>query len=214
MSETSERVYPMLLDFVRKERISEHLWRVTVTSEELIGFPEDQNGKHIKVFFPNRENGILQFPYMQDQQIVWPEHKPVPRAYTVRKYHADVNELDIDFVVHGEHSPGGGWAMKATKGSQIGLVGPSGPDLLLVAADWHILAGDLTAVPAISAILEGLPSDSQGYVFIEIDSVADKHDIHSSQGITVKWLVRTPSSGSDLLSSAITGLTPPDGQNI
>lgn len=210
MNDTTERLYPMLLDFVRKEYIAKHLLRVTVTGEDLKGFPEDQNGTHLKVFFPNRESGILQLPYRTGETIIWPEHKPVPRAYTVRKYRADMNELDIDFVVHGIDAPGGGWAIKAKPGSQIGLVGPSGPEPLIKPADWHIIAGDLTVVPAISALLEVLPFEAKGYVFIEIDDIADKHDIEHPQGIVLEWLVRKGQSSHYLLSNAITGLTPPN----
>lgn len=50
MSNEVERVYPRLLDFVRKKYVSKNLLRVTLTGEDLIGFPEDQNGSHIKVF--------------------------------------------------------------------------------------------------------------------------------------------------------------------
>ena len=123
MSDNPERMYPMLLNFVRKEYISKNLLRVTVTGEDLVGFPEDQNGTHIKVFFPNRKNGILQLPYREGETVFWPEHKPVPRAYSVRKYRSDVNELDIDFVTHGENSLGGGRTLKAKTSSKIGTVG-------------------------------------------------------------------------------------------
>lgn len=211
MSDQPVRLHPMLLDFVRKEKISKHLLRVTVTGDSLKGFPEDQNGTHIKVFFPNRESGILQLPYREGETVIWPEHKPVPRAYTVRKYRADVNELDIDFVIHGTDSPGGGWAIKAEQGFQIGLVGPAGPEPLIEPADWYIIAGDLTAVPAISAILENLPSDTQGYVFIEIEDAADKHDIKHPQGLVLKWLMRDEKSDQYLLSKAISGLIAPNG---
>ena len=211
MSDNPVRLTPMLLSFVRKQSISKHLLRVTVTGEDLQGFPEDQSGTHIKVFFPNRESGVLQLPYREGETIIWPEHKPVARAYTVRKYRADVNELDIDFVTHSEDSPGGGWAIKAKQGAQIGLVGPAGPDPLIKSADWHIIAGDLSAVPAISALLEDFPSDTQGYVFIEIDDTEDKHDIKHPQAMVLKWLLRQSSSEQYLLSNAITGLAPPGG---
>ncbi|MBD1557630.1 siderophore-interacting protein [Vibrio sp. S9_S30] len=208
MSDNPERLYPMLLNFVRKEYVSKNLLRVTVTGEDLAGFPEDQGGSHIKVFFPNRKSGILQLPYREGETIVWPEHKPVPRAYSVRQYRANVNELDIDFVTHGVDSPGGGWALKAKEGSQIGIVGPAGPDPLIQPADWHIFAGDLTAAPAISAILEALPSDTVGYAFIEIDDIEDKHIIEHPKGVSLEWILREPKGGHLQLSQAISRLTP------
>lgn len=74
MSNEVERVYPRLLDFVRKKYVSKNLLRVTLTGEDLIGFPEDQNGSHIKVFFPNQASGILQLPIREGDKVIWPEH--------------------------------------------------------------------------------------------------------------------------------------------
>ncbi|EHI9271336.1 siderophore-interacting protein [Vibrio vulnificus] len=210
MSDSPERVYPMLLDFVRKEAISKNLLRVTLTGEDLIGFPEDQNGSHIKVFFPNQASGILQLPVREGENVIWPEHKPVPRAYSVRQYRAAVNELDIDFVTHGEETPGGGWALKAGIGSQIGLIGPAGPDPLIEPADWHIIAGDLSAVPAMSAILEKLPSDAKGYVFIEVDEIEDIHDLVHPEGMAINWLMRNPHDAEPALAKAIQQLPAPE----
>ncbi|EOC7931793.1 siderophore-interacting protein [Vibrio cholerae] len=211
MSNEVERVYPRLLDFVRKKYVSKNLLRVTLTGEDLIGFPEDQNGSHIKVFFPNQASGILQLPIREGDKVIWPEHKPVPRAYTVRQYRAQSNELDIDFVVHGEGTPGGGWALKAQTGSQLGLIGPGGPDPLIEPADWHIMAGDLSAVPAICAILEKMPSQAKGYVFLEVDDIEDKHDISHPEQMVIKWLVRDPNQAQPALAMAIKQLPVPQG---
>lgn len=204
---TVERVTPMRLEFVRKAWICKNLLRVTLTGEDLRGFPDNQNGSHIKVFFPNQQSGILQLPVRHGEEVIWPEHKPVARAYSVRQYRAADNELDIDFVTHGTATPGGGWALKATRGSTIGLIGPSGPEPLLAPADWHVLAGDLSAVPAISAILETLPSDSIGYVYLEVEDEADIHPIQAPVGIEITWFVHQADAEQPVLASAIEALS-------
>lgn len=181
-------IKPKLIVFKRKKYITPHLIRVTFGGDDLIGFPENCNGGHIKVFFPNQESGILQLPVRYEDHVEYPEHKPVPRAYSVRKYHPETNELDIDFVAHGEGSPGSGWAIAAKEGDTLGLIGPGGPDPLLQPSEWHILAGDLTAVPAISAILEEMPEDAKGAAFIEVESFDDVHDIVHPIGISLNWL--------------------------
>lgn len=133
------------------------------------------------------------------------------RAYTVRDYREEVNELDIDFVTHGDSSPASGWAVNAKPGSKIGVAGPGGPDPLLAPADWHIMTGDLTAVPAISAILETLPTDAKGHALIEVDSLEDQHDITHPEGFTVKWLQRDKSRRTPQLAEQIGLLAPPEG---
>lgn len=50
MSNEVERVYPRLLDFVRKKYVSKNLLRVTLTGEDLIGFPEIKMGHTLRFF--------------------------------------------------------------------------------------------------------------------------------------------------------------------
>jgi len=196
-------VKPMLLVVKRKKYITPHLIRVTFGGDELVGFPENRNGGHIKVFFPNQESGILQLPIRYEDHVEYPEHKPVPRAYSVRKYYPETNELDIDFVAHGEGTPGSGWAINAKQGDELGVIGPGGPDPLLQPSDWHILAGDMTAVPAMSAILEELPEDAKGAAFIEVDSFDDVHEIEHPLGVSLNWLKREGEEPALTLLNAI-----------
>lgn len=208
-------IYPIKAKLIvckRKQYITPHLIRVTFTGDELIGFAENRNGAHIKVFFPNQESGILQLPVRYEDRVEYPEHKPVPRAYSVRKYHPESNELEIDFVAHGEDSVGSGWAIAAQEGDALGLIGPAGPDPLLQPSDWHILAGDLTAVPAISAILEEMPADAKGAAFIEVESFDDVHEINHPQGVSLTWLKIDDEQGSSVLVNAIKTTGQPEAE--
>ncbi len=208
-----DRLKPRLIACVRKQYITPHLLRVTFSCDDLIGFPADKNGGLIKLFFANRTTGTLDLPWREGDRICWPKNKPVSRAYTVRKYRPETNELDIDFVAHGTESPGSGWAMTCHPGDVIGLAGPGGPDPLLQPADWHILAGDLSALPAISAILEELPSTAQGHAFIEIDSADDEHSLEHPANVELHWLVREPAIEPLPLEKAIAQVAPPAGVN-
>ncbi len=202
-AELTYPIKPKLLVFKRKQYITPHLIRVTFSGDDLIGFSDNHNGGHIKVFFPNQESGILQFPIRYEDRVEYPEHKPVARAYSVRKYHPETNELDIDFVAHGEGSPGSGWALAAKEGDTLGLIGPGGPQPLIQPAQWHILAGDLTAVPAISAILEEMPEDAKGAAFIEVDTFDDVHDIKHPLGVSLNWVKREGEQAAFTLLNAI-----------
>ncbi len=209
MSSKPKRVPPRLLQLVKKQYISRNLLRITLTGDALLGFPVDKNGSHIKLFIPHEGQTKPELPKLSATGVIWPKIKPITRAYSVRKYHKDANELEVDFVAHGDNSPASGWAVKAEPGDYIGVAGPGGPDPLLAPADWHILAGDLTAVPAISAILEQLPADAKGHVFIELDDMRDAHQIVHPAGIKIHWLQRTATNKDNVLTDAI-GLVAPD----
>ncbi|HJW40149.1 MAG TPA: siderophore-interacting protein [Rhizomicrobium sp.] len=106
------------------------------------------------------------------------------RHYTIRDI--DGATLAIDFVNHGE-SPAGRWLAAAAPGSRIDAAGPRG-HTFLHAADWHLFTGDETAIPAIFAMLEGLPADAKAYTFIEIADNAERQ--RAPDGANVVWLSR------------------------
>lgn len=225
MSEKPPRTPPRLLQVVRTSRITPHLQRITLSGEQLSGFPVNSHGMHIKVFVPRTHQQQPQLPKLTAQGIVWPEasERPITRTYSVRQYRADVNELDIEFVMHepdtkkaastankiNDHdSPAARWASNAQPGDWVGIAGPGGPDPLLAPADWQLLAGDLTALPAIAALLENLPDNARGFAFIESDDAQDQIELAHPPGIVVCWLVRA-ADGSEVLLEAIKRIAPP-----
>ena len=76
---------------------------------------------------------------------------PRRRTYTVRRWDEAAGELTLDFVSHGDEGLAGPWAAAAVPGDQIALQGPGGEYAPDPAADWHLFAGDASALPAIAA---------------------------------------------------------------
>ncbi|MCX4026890.1 siderophore-interacting protein [Spartinivicinus marinus] len=187
-----KRTPPRLLQVVKSERISAHMQRITLAGEAIKGFPDDRNGAHIKVFLPLAHQDKPVLPTLGPTGVIWPpkEEKPITRTYSVRKYHPEREELEIDFVLHGADSPASGWALKAEPGDFLGVAGPGGPDPLLAPADWHIIAGDMTALPAIAALLEELPEHATGYVFIEVTDETEHQPLVTRSAVEIHWLYR------------------------
>ncbi|RGC67699.1 Vibriobactin utilization protein ViuB [Micromonospora sp. MW-13] len=70
--------------------------------------------------------------------------------------------------------------------------------------DWALLAADETALPAVGAILEWLPTGARARAWIEVPHVADIQDLPAPPGVEVTWLVRgTTPPGSGLLRDAV-----------
>lgn len=203
----AKRTPPRLLQVVRAQFLSDVMRRITLSGNDLHGFPHDRNGAHIKVFLPRSDQHKPMLPTLGKNGPVWPEAhlRPITRTYSVRRYCAKTNELDIDFVLHGADSPASGWAANAAPGDYLGVAGPGGPDPLLSPADQHIIAGDLTALPAICALLESLPQQVQGCAVIEIDHDDFRQPIINNTRIQLHWVVRNPtlSAGENTLLQAI-----------
>jgi NADPH-dependent ferric siderophore reductase len=118
------------------------------------------------------------------------EHRPTVRTYTVRNVDAERREITIDFVVHGEHGVAGPWAESVQPGQPVYLLGPSGAYAPDPAADWHLLAGDEAALPALSAALEALPPNAIGRAFIEVSGPDDEIPLTAPTGVEVRWIYR------------------------
>ncbi|MHA6802723.1 siderophore-interacting protein [Salinifilum ghardaiensis] len=180
------------LEVLRAAQISPGMRRVTLGGEELAGFQEGRSGPNVKVFVPREDQQRPVLPRIDSGtgRYVWPDpaQRPTMRTYTVRRYDAERAELDIDFVLHGDDGVAATWARDARPGDALGVMGPGGKTCR--PAGWYLLAGDETALPAISALVESLPETARGQVFVEIAGEAEQQPVERPPGVTWTWLHR------------------------
>ncbi|WNV77644.1 siderophore-interacting protein [Geodermatophilus sp. DSM 44513] len=132
---------------------------------------------------------------------------PARRRYTVRSWDADRRLLTLDVVVHGDAGVGGPWAANARPGDVLVFTGPGGGYRPDPAADWHLLAGDESALPAIAASLEAVPAGAPVVVRVVVDGPEHEIPLPSSGALDLVWLHRsgTPQD-ADLLPAAVRAL--------
>jgi len=132
----------------------------------------------------------------------------VKRRYTIRAARPDTGELDLDVLLHGT-GPGSNWGATAAAGDEVSFQGPRGK-LELTSAQWHLLAGDESALPAIAAICESLPTSEPAIAVIEVQDAADELPITHAE---VHWVhrVENPPGTPDQLVPAVESLTFPAG---
>lgn len=138
---------------------------------------------------------------------------PVSRDYTVRDYDPARPSLDVDFVLHGA-GPAADWARRAAPGDVLEFIGPSGRYRPDPHADWHLFAGDETALPAIQAYVAMLPADARALLYIEIADAAEQQPMPGAVAPRLYWLHRgdqQPGS-STLLDDALRAAELPPGQ--
>ncbi|GAB3656723.1 siderophore-interacting protein [Nocardioides korecus] len=125
------------------------------------------------------------------------------RYYTVR--HLEGTRLTIDVVVHAEGLVTG-WAQTDCVGDVVGLGAPKGSFVVPEDATWVVLAGDLTALPAMARIAASLDLPVHVHAEVPDGPVADYLPVPADQ---VTWHAAEP-GGSDL-AAVVRGLTWPDG---
>ncbi|MBU4466404.1 MAG: siderophore-interacting protein [Actinobacteria bacterium] len=209
----SVRVRPGYRPFIARvamaQRLSPHFVRVTFTSADFAHFGTAGLDQRVKVILPLTDGSLCDIGQHDEASMdagEWytrwralpPGRRNPFRTYTVRRIDPAARELEIDFVVHHDAGPAGAWADRAEIGDALVIVGPDqrSPESLL-GLDWHpgsarrvLLAGDETAAPAISSILESLDGAFEADAFIEVPSAADTQELASGDGIRVHWLAR------------------------
>jgi NADPH-dependent ferric siderophore reductase len=138
------------------------------------------------------------------------EQWPVTRTYTVRAWDPELRELTLDFVVHGDQGVAGPWAVRARPGETVRFMGPGGGYAPDTTADWHLLAGDESALPAIAAALEALPADAVVHAFVEVAGPAEEQEIDTAAKVV--WLHRGTRPVGGPLTEAVRALEFPDGR--
>ncbi|MFE0106837.1 siderophore-interacting protein [Streptomyces sp. NPDC059009] len=196
---------------VRTERLTPHMQRVTLTGDGLAAFAAgDCTDHYVKLLFPIE--GVT-YPEPFDIQRIREEFPrdqwPVTRTYTVRSWDAETRELALDFVIHGDAGLAGPWARDVRPGATIRFLGPGGGYAPEAGADWHLLAGDESALPAIAAALEALPQGARAYAFIEVEGPEEEQKITTDAEVV--WLHRGGRPVGEALVEAVRALDFPAG---
>jgi NADPH-dependent ferric siderophore reductase len=182
------------LKVVRREELTSHMFRVVLGGSGFGTFtPSKFTDSYVKLVFVGDDVDMASLPQpltLDSFADLPPAEQPVVRTLTVRRADPAAREIAIDVVVHGEHGAAGLWAATAEPGQPVYLMGPSGAYAPDPAADWHLLAGDETALPAISVALEALPANAIGQAFIEIAGPEDEIPLTAPQGVRIDWIYR------------------------
>ena len=181
------------IEVVRSEALTSQMVRIVLGGSGFDAFvPSEFTDSYVKLVFvaDDVDMAALPRPLTLDSFGDLTAAKPVVRTMTVRRADPAAREIAIDVAVHGEHGVAGLWAAAAEPGQPVYLMGPAGAYAPDPAADWHLLAGDETALPAISVALEALPASAIGQVFIEIAEPEDEIPLTAPQGVQINWIYR------------------------
>ncbi|GAB3507050.1 siderophore-interacting protein [Amycolatopsis cihanbeyliensis] len=209
--------YPIRIrrtEILRTRMVGAGLLRVTLGGPGVAGFEAHSPDEHVKLIFPDGD-GTLRLPEPNGSMLRWPRPSPTTREYTVRRYDPAAGELDIDVALH----PGGlgsNWARAARPGEAVHVAGPPGGLIVPHSYDRYLLAGDITALPAIARWLEELPPTAAGWAFVEVADATEEIELSAPEDVEVRWLHRgeAPPGGSDLLERAVRAVTVPEGERV
>ena len=173
------------------KQLSPSLLRVTLAGGTLDQFePSAATDAYINARFIPADSPLT-VPFDDDDvAALASEHRPRPRRFTIRRWDPQSQEMQIDFVTHGDVGFAGSWAQRAQPGDRLQFAGPGGSYAPSPDVDWHLLAGDESALGAIGASLEQLPTDARALVFIVVHGPGHTIDLPTAADVDVVWLYR------------------------
>ena len=171
---TTNRPAPRVLTVLSTAQVSPNMRRIVLGGAGLSGFPAGQQGGYVKLRLPQADG------------------KVAVRTYTISGQREDA--LDVDFALHaqtasGHAGPATEWALSVQHGATIEVGGPGPAKPLPTGYDAYLLAGDMTALPAIAVNLAALPADARGHAVIEVMSDDDRLDLPRPPGVTRDYLI-------------------------
>lgn len=205
--------FPVTVAGIR--RLSPTFVRVSFRGDCLFRFatggPAGNRDRRVSLIFPSPGHRLPEFNLAAEPdrgnwyrrwQALDQSSRGVMRTFTVRR--TDVTDTDdpqiaIDFALHvaDDSGPASRWAATAAVGDEVTIIGPNAAHDPEAGIAWRpgsaqrlLLAGDETAVPAVSAILESLPEGSRGNALLEVPTAADVLKVDAPSAVAVMWLPR------------------------
>lgn len=158
----------------RVERLGPGFARVQLAGEALRSFTSLSFDDHVRIFLPQPAGSQG-------------SGRPTIRNYTPRAFDAQAGTLDLEFALHSD-GPASNWAAGVRPGDPLEIGGPRGSVIIPADFDWHLLAGDETALPAIARRVEELPAGTPVTAWITVRDPADRRVLSTRANLSVHWL--------------------------
>lgn len=180
--------------------------RVTLTGGELEGLTVEHPAASVRLLLPSPGARELVMPSWHGNEFLLPDgRRPVIRTFTPRLVDSEPLDLDLDIVIHDEGAASE-WAKAARPGEPAAISGPGRGYAIDRDAQDFFLAGDETAIPAISQLLETLPADGPVQVHIEVAHPDARLSLPAHPRATVEWSDLPPGAArGEALVAAVRG---------
>jgi NADPH-dependent ferric siderophore reductase len=207
---------PRLGEVVDVERLSAGMIRIVLGGPGLAGFDAGEFTDHyvkLQMPPPGAPYGAP-FDVEEIRARLPSDQWPRTRSFTVAHWDAERQRLTIEFVIHGDGGVAGPWAAGARPGDQLQLQGPGGAYAPDTHADWHLMAGDASVLPAISASLARVPAGIPVYVVIELAGPEERRELRTPGELHLTWVDQAAGDQGDegALCRAVSELAFPAGR--
>jgi NADPH-dependent ferric siderophore reductase len=193
--------------------LSPGMTRVTLSGPELFGLAVEDPAASVRLLVPNRSELVL--PQWTGNEFLFPDGgRPPLRTLTPRRADAEAGELDVDIVIH-EGGVLSEWARGVAPGEEVAISGPGRGYAIDAETHHYLLAGDETAIPAVSQLLERLPQSATVTTHVEIAHSDARLELPAHPGASIAWHVLDAGSPpGDAMVAAVLAEPPADNMRV
>lgn len=163
------------------------LRRVRLHGAELRGLDPALPAASVRLLLP-RPDGALELPSWNGNEFLLDDgSRPAIRTVTPIRIDPEVGEVTVEVVRHGEGALSE-WVGRTGPGDEVAVSGTGRGFEIDADVDDYVLAGDESAIPAITTLLESLPTHAQVRVVVEITSAGASTDLPSHPNCSLEWV--------------------------
>lgn len=180
---------------------------ITLTGPALDGLDPGLPAASVRLLLPANTTDVVLPTWNGNEFLLADGSRPVIRTLTPLRFQPDPPELDIEIVRHG-HGLLSSWADAAKAGDRAAVSGTGRGYEIDPSARSFLLAGDESALPAVSVLLRELPPEAAVQVLIEVTHLDARVELPDHPGATVQWYrLETGSPPGESLVAAVAGAT-------
>jgi len=187
--------------------------QVTIAGSELVGLEPPEPAASVRLLLPH--HGELVLPEWNGNEFLHDDgSRPHLRTLTPLRIDTERGEVDLDIVLHGS-GPLATWATDVVPGAPVAISGTGRGYEIDPDAPAFVLAGDESALPAITTILLALPDGATGQVHVELGAAEGEQELVAPAGVSVDWHVLPDGAApGDALVGAVAATRVPDGARV
>ncbi|MDH3249750.1 MAG: siderophore-interacting protein [Acidimicrobiia bacterium] len=198
---------------VSNERITPRLARIRLTGPELEALTIDEPAASVRLLIPTPGDAELIIPVWNGNEFLRPDGtRPIIRTLTPRSL--DGETLSLEIVLHDDGAMSH-WAASVGGDEGAAISGMGRGYSIDPTAAGLLLAGDESAIPAISQLLEWIAPETDVLVIVEIADPEGRAPMPSHARAAVSWVeLPTGAPPGDALVDAVESAEISDGWRV
>ncbi|MBK5287805.1 MAG: siderophore-interacting protein [Acidimicrobiia bacterium] len=186
------------------ELVSPHLQRIVLAGPELDGFEVTEPASSVRLLLPSAGRTELVLPSWTGNEFLLPDGaRPAIRTLTPPLRGPAEPNLTLDVVLH-DAGILTDWARTVEPGATVAVSGPGRGYAIDAAAPNFLLAGDESALPALSQVLSAIPRSTLVHVVVEVIDPDAVERLPQRDGVTIEHhVVSGDTTPGDAMATAL-----------